>query len=251
MQCTECQYEPTLSEMQRSQDACIKCGAKYDGSEQGRHTGPAQVGRRKGRGLLIPIILLLSVSAAGFFGYSIYQERVVAELVGKEVKLTSAYVSQVLTALDGAGSMTFAEFFSKANKAVEEIDSIALRLSVIEPQNQTTAAGISYTKKAQEVIRGTSSSMRAMMRLSNARDREQAARLRAISSNEYIREAGYDALEDALNDQIEALDEIKKVRSGLAASAIDLRAAGEQVKGVDSSSLVSPPLLDKLIKSSE
>lgn len=252
MQCPRCKYEPTMSEMQESPNTCLKCGTKYVGIGK---VEQSPVVRGVGRNGVVRFSLLFFIViffvVAGYYGHSIYEDMRVAEQVDKEVKLTSAYVSQVLTALDGAGSMTFAEFFSKANKAVEEIDSIALRISVIEPQNQTTEAGISYTKKAQEVVRGTSSSMRALMSLSSARDREASAKVRTESSNEYIREAGYESLKGALDDQVKALDEIKEARSALALSAKGLRSAGEEMQGVGSSSLVSPPLLDKLVKFNE
>lgn len=31
MQCPNCGYEPTMSEMQRSPDDCVKCGINYEG----------------------------------------------------------------------------------------------------------------------------------------------------------------------------------------------------------------------------
>lgn len=31
MQCPKCQYEPTLEEMQRSPNDCVKCGVNYQG----------------------------------------------------------------------------------------------------------------------------------------------------------------------------------------------------------------------------
>lgn len=253
MQCPKCRYEPTLAEVQRSPNGCVSCGEEYGSAESASAAAaPSGAGRKvKGRVLLLSVFALAAVIGAGYFGFSIYTERLVTEQVNKEVKLASAYVSQVLTAVDDSGSMTFSEFFTKANKAVTEIDSIAVRLSVIEPQNEATAAGIHYAKKSQEVIRGTANSMRAILSLSSAKDREKNAKIRTESSNQYVRDSGYEAVRKALDDQIETLGEMKKIRTDLATSAKELQLAGDGIKGVDRDSLVSPPLLERLTKFNE
>jgi len=43
MQCPKCGYEPTMSEMQRSPDDCVKCGVNYEG--HARHVANVQAQR--------------------------------------------------------------------------------------------------------------------------------------------------------------------------------------------------------------
>lgn len=47
MQCPKCGYEPTMSEMQRSPDDCVKCGVNYEG--HARHMASVQAQREAER----------------------------------------------------------------------------------------------------------------------------------------------------------------------------------------------------------
>ena len=44
MQCPKCRYEPTLAEMQRSPEDCVKCGVNYKGFE--RHVAEVKAQRQ-------------------------------------------------------------------------------------------------------------------------------------------------------------------------------------------------------------
>lgn len=246
MQCPKCKYEPTMAEMQRSSDSCPKCQIVYSNFGKGQEASKGAVNQRKSAGVLARLALACIVVAALFGGWKFYDYRQTVAAVEEQVRLTSAYVNQVVTALDDSGSMTFAEFFEKANKAVSEIDAAMVRLSVISPASDVSAASVIYMKKSQEVIRALAGSMRSMMKLSSAKDRLEKAEQDQYSSNEYIQERAVKTKLEALNEQIEILDSLKGSRENMAKLLAELKATGEAIPGIEESSLVPPPLYERL-----
>lgn len=252
MQCPKCKYEPTMSEMQSSPDVCPNCSADYSKVNSSAARAPEMIktGKRS-RGVITKIIALCVLLAVAFGGWNFYLHRKVLTAVEEQVRLTSAYVTQIVTALDDGGSMTFAEFFEKANKSVAEIDASMVRVSVLEPSTEASAAAIVYMKKSQEVIRGTARSMRSLLDLSTAKKREEQAADDRLSSNEYVRERASESRRSALDAQLKALDDLKESRTSLAVVANELRTAGSEMHGISGSALVSPPIYERLTNFNE
>lgn len=246
MQCPKCKYEPTMAEMQRSPGSCLKCQVVYSKIGEDRVVLPEAPRNRKTTGLLSKVAAVCVVVVALVGGWKFYDYRQTVAAVEEHVRLTSAYVTQIVTALDDAGSMTFAEFFEKANKAVSEIDASMVRVSVVSGESDVSAASVIYMKKSQEVIRAISGSMRAMMKLSSAKDRLERAEKDQYSSNEYIQERSAKTRREALDEQIEILESLKGSRENMIKLLADMKAAGEAIPGVADSSLVAPPLYEQL-----
>lgn len=247
MQCPKCKYEPTMSEMQASPDACLKCGVIYSKADPsvGRSSYRSKSGEQS-RSVLSKLIVVIVMVGMAFGGWELYERRKVMAAVEEQVRLTSAYVTQIVTALDEGGSITFAEFFEKANKGVAEIDASMVRVSVLEPSTEASAAAIVYMKKSQEVIRGTARSMRSMLEFSSAKDRGRRADDDRLSSNEYVRDRAYKNRLSAMDAQLKAIDDMKAARTSLAVVAGGLREAGTEIDGISDSALVSPPIYERL-----
>ncbi|MDP2244015.1 hypothetical protein [Pseudomonas sp.] len=236
-----------MSEMQASPDACPKCGVIYSNADAsvGRGSYRSKSGERS-RSAISKIIVVIVLAGAAIGGWKFYQYRQVLAAVEEQVRLTSAYVTQIVTALDEGGSITFSEFFEKANKGVAEIDASMVQVSVLEPSAEASAAAIVYMKKSQEVIRGTARSMRSLLDLTTAKKREDKASDDRLSSNEYVRERASESRLSALDAQLKALNDLKESRTSLAVVANELRAAGSEIHGISGSALLSPPIYERL-----
>lgn len=235
-----------MAEMQRNAESCPKCQIVY--SKFGKESRAPNIALPKSNlpGVAIKLLLALVVVAGLFGGWKFYDYRQTVAAVEVQVRLTSAYVTQVVTALEDNGSMTFAEFFEKANKAVSEIDAAMVQISVTAPSSDVATASVAYMKKSQEVIRALAGYMRSMMKLSSAADRLEKAEQDQYSSNEYIQERAAKTKLEALNEQIEILDSLKGSRESMTKLLADLKLTGEAIPGVDDSALVPPPLYERL-----
>lgn len=246
MQCPKCSYEPTMSEMQESPESCQKCGVIYS-NVHARPQVTQDVSNRKKLAHFFYKFMLACVAVVFVFGgWSFYQYRQALAAVEEQVRLTSAYVTQIVTALDDAGSMTFSEFFEKSNKGVSEIDAAMVKVSVIEPSTEAAEASIAYMKKSQEAIRGVSLSVRALLDLSSAKDRESRAADDALSSNEYVRDTAHKSRVAALDAQLKALKDMKEARANLAVTADELRTASASISGINKAALIQPPIYERL-----
>lgn len=253
MQCPKCRYEPTLAEHQGSPEQCPKCGVFYSkvATATDRPLPKAAVGRRKGSRSIPAIAVLLLAVAGGWFGYGFYKNQQTYRAVEGEVRLVSAHTKNVLAALDGSGGMTFAEYFGKADNAIKEIDSAIVRVTIIEPKNESIQQSVTYMKKAQEVVRLSSSSMRAALEFTSAGNRAESADSDFDSSNSYIRDAAYGKKLKALEDQTKAIESMKEARSNLVKAAAQLDASGQAIDGIDKSALIDKELYGLISKSNK
>ncbi|MFI8384819.1 hypothetical protein [Pseudomonas sp. NPDC079086] len=235
-----------MAEMQGSPDSCPKCQVVYSKAGQNKASSAALTSARSSAGMLKKAVIVCVFILALVGGWKFYEHRQAVAAVEEQVQLTSVYVTQIITALDDSGSMTFAEFFEKANKAVVEIDSSVVKVSLVSAAPDVSSAAVTYMKKSQEVIRALSGSMRNMMKLSSAKDREKSAEADEYSSNKYIQERAAKNRLEALNDQLELIGEMKSYRENLLKLLADMRAAGESIPSVNSAVLVAPPLYERL-----
>lgn len=246
MQCPKCKYEPTMAEMQASPGTCPECSVVY--SKAAAQKQPASNAKKvNGRFWVFPkVAALIFIVGASLGGWKFYEYRQAVSAIEDQVRLTSVYVTQIATALDDGGSMTFAEFFEKANKGISEIDSAMVRVSVTSASSDLSVPALAYMKKSQEVIRAISGSMRSIMAFSTAKDRQSRAVENEHSSNEFIRERALKDRRDALDDQLKAVDAIQSAKQKLALLAAEMSQAGNAMPWVDPSALVPPPLYERL-----
>ncbi|MEW6462735.1 MAG: hypothetical protein AB1459_16565 [Pseudomonadota bacterium] len=243
-----------MAEMQRSPNDCVKCGGSLSGGQSKREIGsaPAATKKRKGTMSVAMVVALLMVAiAVGFVGLKLFQKHQAVSAIEAELRLTTAQTRRVVTALDGAQGMTFAEYFQKANSGISEIDAAMVRVSVVRPVVELAASAEAYMKASQELIRSMSSVMRVSLDYSNAQDRLKSAKEDGESSNSYTRER-------ALNRQIAATDELIKLlktmedaKNSTRKAAVDLLAAGEAVGGADGETVIARSVLERFTKESK
>lgn len=250
MQCPKCKYEPTMSEMQRSPDDCVKCGINYSGfaASSARRVRPEKIWNEKGRfGIFKAAFLAATLAAIALAAFKYYEYRQAVTALEQNIRLTSAYTEQVITSLEQGGAMTFAELFSKITRSIEEVDALLVRTSVIDGADSVKERSMIYMRRAQDVMRGVSTSTRKMMDLSSATDRFKAAERRIESA-----EPGYqysharESRLEALNEQISALEAVKETRIILSDMAIAMKGAAADLEEVDQGALLRPPLYEKL-----
>ncbi|MCR4508930.1 hypothetical protein NUV66_06400 [Pseudomonas sp. 32.2.56] len=235
-----------MAEMQASPETCPKCSVVY--SKAAAQKQPASNPKKGGGGFGVfpKLAVLIFVVGAALGGWKFYEYRQAVSAIEDQIRLTSVYVTQIATALDDGGSMTFAEFFDKANKGISEIDGAMVRVSVTSASPDLSAPALLYMKKSQEVIRAISGSMRSIMAFSTAKDRQSRAAENEGSSNEYIRERALKDRREALDDQLKAVGAIQAARQKLSVLVVDLRQAGEALPWVDPSALVPASLYERL-----
>ena len=250
MQCQKCRYEPTMSEMQRSPDDCVKCGINYSGfaASSARRVHPERIGSDKRKFSIFKAVFLAATFAGiALVAFRYYEYRQAVAALEQNIRLTSAYTEQVITSLEEGGAMTFAELFSKITRNIEEVDALLVRTSVIEGADSVKEKSMTYMRRAQDVMRGVSISTRKMMDLSSAADRFKAAERRIESA-----EPGYqysharESRIEALNEQISALEAVKETRGTLSDMSIAMKDAAADLDEVDPGALLRPPLYDKL-----
>ncbi len=245
MQCKSCRYEPTMTEMQASPAACPKCKEPYD-KVKSASVQKTEKKPRQNKGVLTKFFTLFVLVAALVGGWKFYERHQAVEAIEAQVQLTSAYVTQMITAFQDSGSMTFSEFFEKANKSIAEIDASIVRVSVVGGASDTSAASVVYMKESQEVIRAISSAMRPFLALSVAQDRQARAEKDVDSSNSYISQYASKSRIEALDEQIKAYELIKASREKLVKAAESMRSAGEKIPSISKSALLAPPLFKQL-----
>jgi hypothetical protein len=248
MQCPKCRYEPTMAEMQSSPDSCAQCGVFFSKltATQAADSAAGNTGSRGSKTFLLLVLVLAVFAGLGISGWKYAEWKRSVEAVETEVRLSSAHVRQGLVALDGGGSITFAEFFRKLETSVAEIDSAILRVSLIRPKSEIIDHAESYMKESQELMRHTSALMRAQLKLSTATDRAESAEGDISSSNEYISQAAASRKLSALNDSLEAIKELKAARNNMRNSAVSLSAVTPRLESIDSGALIDPPLLENM-----
>lgn len=150
------------------------------------------------------------------------------------VNLTSAYVSQVLQADIKPSSMTFGEFFSKTNQALEEIDKKEIELKSLEikyaADERVTA--LAYMASAQEAIRGESAlyHKKSEVNVAFSETDEAIAEMTAASTsdNPYTFKYASERASKALDRAKKSSDELASARKGLVESLKAVRAASEK-----------------------
>ncbi|PNG11870.1 hypothetical protein [Stutzerimonas stutzeri] len=227
-----------MAELQRSSENCPKCGADYSGSVVAKRTSSSR---------LKLVFAVFALVVLGYASVQYYEYRQAVGALEQKVRLASAYTEQVVTSLEDSGSMTFAELFAKVSRNIEEVDSLLVQASVIDGADAVKDQSMIYMKRAQDVMRGVSVSVRQMMEYSSAADRLKAAELR-ISSAEpgFQYSQARESRLKAVDDQIAALEAHQKTRKALSDSSDKMREAAEQMQRIDPDALMKPPLYDKL-----
>ena len=251
MQCPKCRYEPTMAEMQRSPHKCVKCGASL-AANAGKKTNSvmARPGKKPSGAKLLVVLALVAIVAL-FAGFKLFQRQQAVSAIETELRLVTAQTRQVVTALDGAGGMTFAEYFQKANSGISEIDAAMVRVSVVRPVVGLAAPAEAYMKASQELIRSMSSVMRVSLEYSSAEDRLQSAKDDSVSSNSYIRERALDRQLQATDELIALIKKIEDAQNSTRKAAADLLVAGEAVGGNEGETVIARSVLERFTKESK
>lgn len=145
MQCPVCGYEPTLTEMQASPDECVRCHGK----------GVTTQGKKMPRSLIAGVVAL-SLLGATVLGFNHYQrktaENALYVLIDQKLGAVNGLSMELLD--QGAG-LTKAEFFTKAERRVKELDDVIVQiLSVNDSARPGVAqAAAEYAKGARAVIK--------------------------------------------------------------------------------------------------
>jgi len=235
-----------MAEMQASPEGCPKCGTSYK-EEKVNRSAQKSISDKTAQKIAVLALLLLVAFGAGA-GWIKYQEyRAALSMVEAQVRLTTAYVEQMISATTESSSITFRELFANADRYVAEIDSALVKVSIIEPAISEIGPAQRYMRAGQEMIRNISGQARVFMELSSAKDREKRANDQAASSNSYIREMSGEAMLKAVDDQIKALDALKEKKAALSQSAKDILAAKDELDNFDDSVFLRPEITDKLV----
>jgi hypothetical protein len=144
VQCPKCKYEPTMSELQASPNECVRCygvGAKQE---------------RRLPWLLFIGVAFVCLLAVGGYGYSQYQKKAAEDalylLIDAKVRVVNGVSMELL---DQSAGLTKAEFFTKADKRVKELDDVIVQiLSVNDSIRPGVAqAAADYARGARAVIK--------------------------------------------------------------------------------------------------
>lgn len=150
MRCSKCNYEPTMSEMQRSPDACPKCG-----DSRSEASGPAGASRKSGASRRVVLAIgAVFVLAGSMFAWK-WVERTKAEdalfaTVDQKVRDLNGLSLELL---DQSAGLTRAEFLEKAGRRVSDFDAvIAVSMSVNDSARPGVAAMLASYGKAQRAL---------------------------------------------------------------------------------------------------
>lgn len=247
MKCPKCSYEPTMSEMQAHPGQCPNCGIYYEkfNTEPGGARAVKSSKTPKIAAICAGLILILG----GIAGWSKYQaHRAAINDIETQVRLTSAYVDQMVSATEGAKAITFRELFASADRYVAEIDTALVKVSIVEPRVSEIEPAQRYMRSSQDMIRTISGQARAIMEFSNAKDKETRAGEHAGSSNSYLRErSGTERLE-ALDEQLKALESMKDRKAALITSTKELLVAKEGLSALSQSAFLRPEITEKILQ---
>ncbi|MEM5325207.1 hypothetical protein VSR34_01165 [Paraburkholderia sp. JHI2823] len=179
------------------------------------------------------VVAVIAASIGGAFAYRSHARTAEIDSMRPAVNLTSAYVSQVLQADTKPSSMTFGEFFSKTNQALEEIDKkeIELKSQDIKYAVDERATALAYMASAQEAIRGESAlyHKKSDVKFAFSQTDDAIAEMTSASTSDnpysfkYARERADKALERAKKSASELTD----AQNDLVTSLKAVRAASE------------------------
>lgn len=142
MQCPNCKYEPTLSQVQRSPVKCVSCGSDFRQSESGvAPSGPRAITGRYLRFGAIVALVVIGLIAAAVYGHRQYKESQLVEQVEQKMRSANSYVAEML---DAQAGRTNGEYLQKIPKRIEELDrlvadSLAIDDSAIPGASKLTA----------------------------------------------------------------------------------------------------------------
>lgn len=166
MQCPNCGYEPTMSEIQRSPDGCVKCGASFSGS------AASVMPRPRKRGGLFAVAGVISLSillvAGGYFGLIEYRKQVVIDEAGRYMRAANGYVAEIL---DEKANRTTAEFLGKLPRRIQSLDDLNAQVLAMDDSSLPglKAATADYIRASRSFLSSFADLRRAEIGLSVAK----------------------------------------------------------------------------------
>jgi len=169
----------------------------------------------------------LIVASGCVYGYQSYSGSKELDVIRPNVGATVAYVTDVLRYDVHPGEITYAEMFSKTDRALAEIDrrEIDLRSAQFPYAAKAVTLALTYMDSAQNVIRAEAAKYRHQYQYASAMADARSAIDRMSSTNPYI--SG-----DASNRADAALAKAQQAAHDLGAETANVRAALIQIRSL-------------------
>lgn len=157
--------------------------------------------------VVLATVVLAGGSAAAWVGWNEHLYRQEIQALTPQVRLVGLHLGAVASKRGGSG-VTFAEYFGHIEKAIAELDQVALQIGAQAPSRAkvASAGALQYAAGAQDVLRAVLSCGRVAMGLSSAiaRSRQALADAQA-SDNSYAVNAALERAKKASADSREEL----------------------------------------------
>ncbi len=163
MQCPKCKYEPTMSEMQRSPDDCVKCGVKFSSSTPSAIPRPVRRGALSAVTGVIGLSILLVVG--GYFGLIEYRKQAAIDEAGRYMRSANGYVAEML---DEKANRTTAEFLGKLPRRIQSLDDLNAQVLAMDDSSLPGLKGATadYIRASRSFLSSFADMRRAEISLS-------------------------------------------------------------------------------------
>ncbi|WGS46830.1 hypothetical protein LFL97_31960 [Burkholderia sp. JSH-S8] len=202
---------------------------------------------KKTTGVIVACIIV-AVAASATLAYRSHARSTELSAMRPAINTTNAYLSQILQADVESSSMTFGEFYSKADKAISEIDAKTIELKSLElaRTDEERQAAISYMQDVQEIIRGESHKYHNMAELYSSSDYLQDAvtdmKSATSSDNQYSYQYAKERADRALKRAQNAAKDVDNSKAELVKALQRVRMSA--VKTADTLSIQERPVAD-------
>ena len=163
MQCSKCHYEPTLSEMQRSPDNCVRCGRGY---ADPKSVVPGSIRNRSATFSLVAFVLIIIFAAFYFYHYR--QLAAVSESSAKIMRSANGFVAELL---DEGVSRNNGEYLSAVPDRIKKLDDLSAEALAIDDSAMPGLglATSAYVRAYRNLVNMFSDHVRGTMALGVAR----------------------------------------------------------------------------------
>lgn len=163
--------------------------------------------------VVLAAVVVAAGGSAAWMGWAEHSYRQEIKALTPQVRLVGLHLGAIAAKRAGSG-VTFAEYLGHIEKAIAELDQVALQIGAQAPSraNVASAGALQYNASAQDVMRAVLSCGRVAMGLSSAINRSRQALADAnATDNSYAVNAALERAKRASADSREELEAGAKI----------------------------------------